>query len=173
MYVRQMQKHDEDWLLKIIGEYNLNEPSFRSRDYVKVIDSDVGGEPCGIGRLYHYTYDDRNYVKFAQILVFDGYNETQVLARIYKALFEKALDYGASNAYVVAEELPEVPFDFEECDPECEEVLVDEGYDYPSSPRLFRADVFEALDEKTEEEQLSELAEEFGYDDDTTTKYSL
>jgi hypothetical protein len=163
MYVRQMRKGDEAWLLSKFEEMELDDPAFRSRDYVLAIDAD--GDTCGFGRVYRYT-DGAPHVRLANIETFGSCDADHTRARIFEALFEKAFEYECEVAYIVADDEPAVPFEFEECNPEAVDVAFD------VEERLFVADVYAVLGEETEEEKLQSLADEFGYEN-ATTKYSI
>lgn len=173
MHVRQMRNSDEEWLLTKLEEYGVDDAQFRSRDYVLTVNSDNSGERTGFGRIYRHQPDGGEpYAQFANVITL-GTEESRIQSLILRKLFKKALEYDCQTVYVIGTELGQTSsFDFELCESnEVPHLIADTSTD---SDKVFKADVFDALDKKTEDERLSELADEFGYDEDeTTTKYSI
>jgi N-acetylglutamate synthase-like GNAT family acetyltransferase len=102
MYVRGAKKHEEVWLLDRLDEFEFEDPSFRSRDYVFAVDEETR-ERAGFGRLRVHTSDPK-VCEFTNVGVFDGWRDQGVGAHIVERLVELASDQGFETGYALTGE---------------------------------------------------------------------
>ena len=102
MYVRGAKKHEEVWLLDRLDEFEFEDPSFRSRDYVFAVDEQTR-ERAGFGRLRVHT-SDPPVCEFTNVGVFGGWRDQGVGAHIFERLVELARDQEFETGYALTEE---------------------------------------------------------------------
>jgi len=197
MYVRDAKNREEVWLLDRIEELALNDPAFRSRDYVVAID-ETTGEKAGFGRIrIHRT--DPEVCELTTIGVLPEWRRQGVGAHVIERLIEHAKDHSFSTVYALASEVEYLTqFGFEPLDrsklPEPLETrlerLIEEeddviglridtdGFEMPERLReafklAGRRDPDEGSDDGDDvAKEAAVLREEFGIDpEETTYKY--
>jgi len=161
MYVRQAWNSDEDWILNKLEELEVSDEGFRSRDYVLALREN--DSKCGIGRLD--IHEDYCIIEFVNI--FKDINQSECLNKIVKSLIKKASEEDFDTVFYIGEESPS---DYFEMDTVSED---DVPFETTTEDEIYEMDVKKTLGIKTSEERIEELAEEFGYDDDVSTKYSI
>ena len=183
MYVRGAKKHEEVWLLDRLDEFQFEDPSFRSRDYVFAVD-ERSRERAGFGRLRVHT-SDPPVCEFTNVGVFDGWRDQGVGAHILERLVELARDQEFDTGYALTEEgeyLLQLGFERVRADdlPDPLPERLDAVHEYAPDAVPFRLDFskFEvpgrlrqrfsdADDEESTEPE--ETAEDFGIDPDSAT----
>lgn len=103
MYVRAAKNREEVWLLDRIEQLDLDDPAFRSRDYVVAID-ETTGEKAGFGRLRIHPGEDE-VCELTAIGVLPEWREQGVGAHVIERLLEHAKDQGFEKVYVLTEEV--------------------------------------------------------------------
>lgn len=97
-----MKKHEEVWLLDQLEELGMEDPAFRSRDYVVALNDDR--EKVGFGRLRTHTEEGRPVCELTNIGVLDAYRGEGVGARIVEALVENAAEQEFEAVYSLTPE---------------------------------------------------------------------
>jgi N-acetylglutamate synthase-like GNAT family acetyltransferase len=190
MYVRDAKNRDEVWLLDHIEELGLDDPAFRSRDYVVALD-ERSGEKAGFGRYRVHKTGDGEVCEIAVVGTLPSWRGQGVGAHVVERLVEEARDMGFEVVYSVTDEAGYcIQFGFE--------TVPAEALPPPLADRLatvreesdavgLRLDVsaFEmpgrlrerfkyaaAGEQPADEEESEESPEDFGIDpDDATYKY--
>lgn len=115
MEIRPVKKHEEVWLLDTLEELGMEDPAFRSRDYVVALDD--AGEKVGFGRLRTHTEEGRPVCELTNVGVLEEYRDRGIGARIVATLVENADEQGFEEVYSLTPE-PDylAQFGFEEID---------------------------------------------------------
>ncbi|MFB6138030.1 MAG: GNAT family N-acetyltransferase [Halobacteriaceae archaeon] len=189
MYVRGAKKREEVWLLDRLEELGIDDPAFRSRDYVVALDEETG-EKAGFGRLrVHTAEDDSEVCELTAIGTLAEWREQGVGAHVVERLVEMARDKGFDELYACTQnggyltqfgfepipesELPEPLGErlaaVRERDPEAVPLRLDtDAFTMPPRHR----ERFKAADTGEETEEVQETPEDFGIDpDEATYKY--
>ncbi|MFB6253940.1 MAG: GNAT family N-acetyltransferase [Halobacteriaceae archaeon] len=185
MYVRGAKNREEVWLLDKLDELGLQDPAFRSRDYVVALD-ETTGEKAGFGRIRLHK-NDTTVCEFMAIGVLEEWRGQGVGAHIVERLVELARDQGFEFGYILTTEggyfsqfgfnaisVEELP---DQLRPRYEDVKEHKGDDaIPmrlklsdfSFPERFREEFKQAGSEETPEDDEEE-PEDFGIDTDSAT----
>ncbi|ELZ70415.1 acetyltransferase [Haloferax prahovense DSM 18310] len=188
MYVRDAKNRDEVWLLDSLEELGLDDGSFRSRDYVIALDEE-SGEKAGFGRIrVHKT--DEPFCEVTCVGVSERWRGQGVGAHVVERLvdraaaeeFETVYGFTSDHGYcaqfgfeaVDAEDLPAGPrrrLDrVREVDGDAIALRLDrEAF---SMPERFRERFKVAAPASAGDAEPELTAEDFGYDEETPTKYS-
>ncbi|UWG47393.1 Acetyltransferase (GNAT family) [Halanaeroarchaeum sp. HSR-CO] len=97
MYVREAKKREEVWLLDRLEEFGIDDPAFRSRDYVIALDEDAGRK-VGFGRFRVHSTDPE-FCEVTAIGVLDAWQDRGVGAHILQRLVEIANERGFDTVY--------------------------------------------------------------------------
>lgn len=101
MYVRDAKNREEVWLLDRLDELGLDDPAFRSRDYVVALDESTGGK-AGFGRIRIHTGTDGGEVcEVTAVGVLPGWRNQGVGAHVVERLVESAQDQGFETVYAL------------------------------------------------------------------------
>ncbi|WP_411963500.1 GNAT family N-acetyltransferase [Haloferax sp. YSMS24] len=189
MYVRDAKNRDEAWLLDALEDLELDDTAFRSRDYVIALDEETN-EKAGFGRIRVHKGDE-SFCEITCVGVPERWRKQGVGAHVVERLVDRALAegfdtvYGFSSAYryctqfgfdpVDASDLPDrVNTRFEQVkagDDDAIAVRIDT--DEFTMPDELRERFKVASPAPSPDETEPELsAEDFGYDEETPTKYS-
>ena len=192
MYVRDAKNRDEVWLLDRIEEAELDDPAFRSRDYVIALDEETSRK-AGFGRIRVHTVDAGEFCELAFVYTLAPWRQQGVGAHIIERLVAEAGDGGHDTVYTFTRQPGYFsPFGFEPREaadlPEAvrdrlETVREERGNDVIalqvdvdgfSVPEEFR-DRFKAAspaDDPEDGETVEESAKDFGIDpSEATYKY--
>lgn len=190
MYVRDAKNREEVWLLDHIEEMDLDDASFRSRDYVVAVDEETG-EKGGFGRFRVHKLESGEFCEITGIGVLPEWRSQGVGAHVVERLVEYARDEGFEDVYsftetvdylqqfgfqpVPTEELPEHVRErleaARESQPDAVALTVDvDAFEVPDElRRRFKRAGPEEVDQEPEE-----TAEDFGIDpDEATYKYDI
>jgi len=192
MYVRDAKNRDEVWLLDRIEEAELDDPAFRSRDYVIALDEETARK-AGFGRIRVHKTDAGEFCELAFVYTLPPWRQQGVGAHIIERLVAEAGDSSHETVYTFTRQPSYfTPFGFE---PEAAADLADPVRDRLETVRAGRGDDVIALrirvDEFTVPEEyrerfktaspaddpedgktVEETAEDFGIDpSEATYKY--
>lgn len=104
MYVRDAKNREEVWLLDQIEAMELDDTTFRSRDYVVAID-ETSGAKAGFGRIrVHKVEDGQNICELTSIGVLEGWRGQGVGAHVIERLLDYASDDGFETVYALTSE---------------------------------------------------------------------
>ena len=192
MYVRDAKNRDEVWLLDRIEEADIDDPAFRSRDYVIALDEDTSRK-AGLGRIRVHKTDVGNFCELAFVYTLPPWRQQGVGAHILERLVAEAGDDGYQTVYTFTQQPAYfTPFGFEPQEradlPEpvtdrLETVREERGDDVIalavhaddfSVPETFRERFKSAspADDPEDGETVEESAEDFGIDpSEATYKY--
>jgi N-acetylglutamate synthase-like GNAT family acetyltransferase len=98
MYVRDAKNRDEVWLLDRIEEAELDDPAFRSRDYVIALDEETSRK-AGFGRIRVHTVDAGEFCELAFVYTLAPWRQQGVGAHIIERLVAEAGDGGNDTVY--------------------------------------------------------------------------
>jgi len=113
MYVRDAKNRDEVWLLEKIEEAELDDPAFRSRDYVIALDEDTSRK-AGFGRIRVHTTDAAEFCELAFVYTLPPWRQQGVGAHIIERLVAEAGDDGHETVYTFTRQPSYfTPFGFE------------------------------------------------------------
>lgn len=98
MYVRDAKNRDEVWLLDRIEEAELDDPAFRSRDYVIALDEETSRK-AGFGRIRVHTVDVGEFCELAFVYTLAPWRQQGVGAHIIERLVAEAGDGGHDTVY--------------------------------------------------------------------------
>ena len=98
MYVRDAKNRDEVWLLDRIEEAELDDPAFRSRDYVIALDEETSRK-AGFGRIRVHTVDAGEFCELAFVYTLAPWRQQGVGAHIIERLVAEAGDGGHDTVY--------------------------------------------------------------------------
>ncbi|ELZ98838.1 acetyltransferase [Haloferax mucosum ATCC BAA-1512] len=188
MYVRDAKNRDEVWLLDSLEELGLDDGSFRSRDYVVALDEE-SNQKAGFGRIRVHKGDDP-FCEVACVGVPARWRGQGVGAHVVERLLDRASAEGFDTVYgFTSEHTYCAQFGFEaldasdlpeniagrlevvrETDPDAIALRLDrESFTMPDRLRE-RFKVAAPAESDASEPELT--AEDFGYDEETPTKYS-
>ena len=192
MYVRDAKNRDEVWLLDRIEEADIDDPAFRSRDYVIALDEGTSRK-AGFGRIRVHKTDAGNFCELAFVYTLPPWRQQGVGAHILERLVAEAGDDGYGTVYTFTRQAAYfTPFGFEPQEradlPEpvtdrLETVREERGDDVIalsvhaddfSIPEAFRERFKSAspADDPEDGETVEESAEDFGIDpSEATYKY--
>ena len=192
MYVRDAKNRDEVWLLDRIEEADIDDPAFRSRDYVIALDEETSRK-AGFGRIRVHKTDAGNFCELAFVYTLPPWRQQGVGAHILERLVAEAGDDGYQTVYTFTQQPAYfTPFGFEPQEradlPEpvtdrLETVREERGDDVIalsahaddfSVPETFRERFKSAspADDPEDGETVEESAEDFGIDpSEATYKY--
>ena len=192
MYVRDAKNRDEVWLLDRIEEADIDDPAFRSRDYVIALDEETSRK-AGFGRIRVHKTDAGNFCELAFVYTLPPWRQQGVGAHILERLVAEAGDDGYETVYTFTQQPAYfTPFGFEPQEsadlPEpvtdrLETVREERGDDVIalsahaddfSVPETFRERFKSAspADDPEDGETVEESAEDFGIDpSEATYKY--
>ncbi|MFA1611373.1 GNAT family N-acetyltransferase [Halobellus rubicundus] len=113
MYVRDAKNRDEVWLLDRIEEADIDDPAFRSRDYVIALDEETSRK-AGFGRIRVHKTDAGNFCELAFVYTLPPWRQQGVAAHVIERLVAEASDEGYDTVYTFTRQ-PEyfTPFGFE------------------------------------------------------------
>lgn len=196
MYVREAKNREEVWLLDRLDELGLEDPAFRSRDYVVAVE-EVDNEKAGFGRIRVHP-GEPEVCEMTAIGVLPEWRGQGVGAHVIERLVDHASDQGFDTVFVITEEVEYLtqfgfePIDGNDLPAPIRERLEDRREEAPDAIGL-RLDVAafemperlreafkmadkhepdESAEGPDEGEELDELVEEFGIDpDEATYKY--
>ncbi|QIB74555.1 GNAT family N-acetyltransferase [Halogeometricum borinquense] len=191
MYVRDAKNREEVWLLDRIEESGLEDPAFRSRDYVIALDEGTNTK-AGFGRIRVHKDEGEEWCELAFVFTLPAWRDQGVGAHVVERLLTKASDEEFDRVYTFTVE-PDyfLTFGFKPVDsddlPEIlqerlETVREERGEDAIAmriQPGRFRMpdELREQFKRATpadapDEVQIEETAEDFGIDpEETTYKY--
>lgn len=113
MYVRDAKNRDEVWLLDRIEEAELDDPAFRSRDYVIALDEETSRK-AGFGRTRVHTTDSEEFCELAFVYTLAPWRQQGVGAHIIERLVAEAGDDGHETVYTFTRQPSYfTPFGFE------------------------------------------------------------
>lgn len=183
MYVREAKNREEVWLLDRLDEFGIEDPAFRSRDYVIAFDEDAGRK-VGFGRFrVHAT--DPEFCEVTAVGVLEDWQEQGVGAHILERLVELAHERGFDSVFAFTSLTDYVEqFGFEEVSEESltepqrdrlETVLADA--DPAAVPLRVVVEEFSIPDrlrrrfagDEDEEDEPEETPEDFGIDPESAT----
>jgi N-acetylglutamate synthase-like GNAT family acetyltransferase len=98
MYVRDAKNRDEVWLLEMLDEMGLDDPSFRSRDYVIAVD-EASDERAGFGRIRVHKTDEGEYCELTCVGTPEEWRGQGVGAHVVERLAKIARDKGFDRVY--------------------------------------------------------------------------
>lgn len=162
MNVRPAENRDEAWLLDKLEELDIQDTGFRSRDYV-IAYSPKTDDPCGVGRVRYHNLDNETVCELDNLVVFPDYQGQSPLPAIVRELASMANDEGISTVYH-----PSPP---QELDALGGDNCSGERFGIDKEVLVFDVDTLRNTEGSAE--NLDELADEFGYDEETSTKYSI
>ncbi|MFB6251297.1 MAG: GNAT family N-acetyltransferase [Halobellus sp.] len=193
MYVRDAKNRDEVWLLDRIEEADIDDPAFRSRDYVIALDEETSRK-AGFGRIRVHKTDSGEFCELAFVYTLPPWRQQGVAAHVIERLVSEASDEGYDTVYTFTRQPSYfTPFNFEPREtgalPESvrqrlETVRKERGEDVIAMsvhadefivPSRFR-ERFKSASPADEPEEgevpIEETAEDFGIDaDEATYKY--
>ncbi|MFB6090473.1 MAG: GNAT family N-acetyltransferase [Halobellus sp.] len=113
MYVRDAKNRDEVWLLDRIEEADIDDPAFRSRDYVIALDEETSRK-AGFGRIRVHKTEAGNFCELAFVYTLPPWRQQGVAAHVIERLVAEAADEGYETVYTFTRQ-PEyfTPFGFE------------------------------------------------------------
>lgn len=192
MYVRDAKNRDEVWLLDRIEEAELDDPAFRSRDYVIALDEETSRK-AGFGRIRVHKTDAGEFCELAFVYTLPPWRQQGVGAHIVERLVAEAGDDGHGTVYTFTRQPSYfTPFGFEPQDAadlpgpvvdRLETVRAERGDDVIALrvdgeaftvPETFRERFKTAApaDDPEDGETVEESAEDFGIDpSEATYKY--
>ncbi|KAB1188381.1 MULTISPECIES: GNAT family N-acetyltransferase [Haloferax] len=189
MYVRDAKNRDEAWLLDALEDLELDDGAFRSRDYVIALDEETN-EKAGFGRIRVHKGDE-SFCEITCVGVPERWRGQGVGAHVIERLVDRATAegydtvYGFSSAHrycmqfgfdpVDAADLSErVERRFEQVKSrDADAIAVRLSNDEFMMPDRLRERFKVATPASSADEAEPELtAEDFGYDEETPTKYS-
>ena len=103
MYVRDAKNREEVWLLDRLDQLGIEDPAFRSRDYVISID-ETSGEKAGFGRIRIHP-GDPEVCELAAVGVLPEWRDQGVGAHVIERLIAHAGDAGFDELYVVTDQI--------------------------------------------------------------------
>ena len=113
MYVRDAKNRDEVWLLDRIEEADIDDPAFRSRDYVIALDEETSRK-AGFGRIRVHKTDAGNFCELAFVYTLPPWRQQGVGAHILERLVAEAGDDGYETVYTFTQQPAYfTPFGFE------------------------------------------------------------
>ena len=113
MYVRDAKNRDEVWLLDRIEEADIDDPAFRSRDYVIALDEETSRK-AGFGRIRVHKTDAGNFCELAFVYTLPPWRQQGVGAHILERLVAEAGDDGYQTVYTFTQQPAYfTPFGFE------------------------------------------------------------
>ncbi|WP_416839762.1 GNAT family N-acetyltransferase [Haloferax sp. DFSO52] len=189
MYVRDAKNRDEAWLLDALEDVGLDDAAFRSRDYVIALDEE-SNEKAGFGR-FRVHKGDESFCEITCVGVLEHWRGQGVGAHVIERVVDRAVAegydtvYSFSSAYrycvqfgfdaIDASALPDtVRSRFEQVkSKDADAIAVRLDAEEFTMPERLR-DRFKVASPKSgDEEAEPELtAEDFGFDEETPTKYS-
>ena len=187
MYVRDAKNRDEVWLLDRIEEADIDDPAFRSRDYVIALDEETSRK-AGFGRIrVHKPDDSEDICELTSIGVIENWRGQGVGAHVVERLVEYAGDEGFDTVYALTGErsylaqfgfqriaesdLPAVLQDRlaakrDGSDPDAVPLSIDiAAFQLPDRLR----EAFKRAPDGREDADTEELPEDFGIDPDSAT----
>ncbi len=102
MYVRNAKNRDEAWLLDRLEELPIDDPAFRSRDYVIAVD-ETSNTRAGFGRIRVHKAEDQAACELTAIGVVPGWRSQGVGAHIIERLLALATDAGFETVYAFSD----------------------------------------------------------------------
>lgn len=162
MYVRRARNADEAWLLDELDTLGIHDAGFRSRDYAIAMDPE-SGDPCGAGRVRYHDNGREVFAELVNLVSFEGYQGPSPIPDLIKELAAMAAEeHDVERLFATdpSEALESLGGEWKQTG----EFDVDEIL-------MFSVDEFVESDDDTGD-SIEELADEFGYDEDTTTKYN-
>ncbi len=194
MYVREAKNREEVWLLDRIEQLDLDDPAFRSRDYVVAVD-ETTGDKAGFGRIRIHP-GEPEVCELTSIGVLPEWREQGVGAHVIERLLDHASDQGFATVYSLTSEVayltqfgfepierselpPQLRDRLEERRKQDEDIigLIIEVGDFTMPAHLREAFKLAGRHDPEEEDdvsedEVSELRDEFGIDpEETTYKY--
>ncbi|WP_144902951.1 GNAT family N-acetyltransferase [Halobellus captivus] len=188
MYVRDAKNRDEVWLLDRIEDADIDDPAFRSRDYVIALDEDTSRK-AGFGRIRVHKTEAGEFCELAFVYTLPPWRQQGVGAHVIERLVGQASDEGYDAVYTFTRQPAYfTPFGFEPQDTgslpdpvasRLAEVREERGDDVIAM-RVRAAD-FEVPDsfrerfkqaspaDKREGDSVEETAEDFGIDPSKAT----
>lgn len=103
MYVREAKNREEVWLLDRIEQMDLDDPAFRSRDYVVAVDETTGNK-AGFGRIRIHQ-GDPEVCELTSIGVLPEWREQGVGAHVIERLLDHASDQGFETVYALTSQV--------------------------------------------------------------------
>ncbi|MFC6874746.1 GNAT family N-acetyltransferase [Halobellus marinus] len=192
MYVRDAKNRDEVWLLDRIEEADIDDPAFRSRDYVIALDEETSRK-AGFGRIRVHKTDEGEFCELAFVYTLAEWRQQGVGAHVMERLVDEASDEGYETVYTFTRQPSYfTPFGFEPrevtdlpapVEERLEAVRETRGDDVIAMavnaadfdvPETFRERFKNAspADEPEEGDNVEETAEDFGIDpSEATYKY--
>ncbi|KAB1194201.1 GNAT family N-acetyltransferase [Haloferax sp. MBLA0076] len=189
MYVRDAKNRDEAWLLDALEDLELDDGAFRSRDYVIALDEETN-EKAGFGRIRVHKGDE-SFCEITCVGVPERWRNQGVGAHVVERLVDRATAEGFDTVYgfssehrycmqfgfdpVDAADLPDrVETRYEQVKARDSDAIAVrlENDEFMMSDRArerFKVATPAPSGDDTEPELT---AEDFGYDEETPTKYS-
>ena len=113
MYVRDAKNRDEVWLLDRIEEADIDDPAFRSRDYVIALDEETSRK-AGFGRIRVHKTEAGNFCELAFVYTLPPWRQQGVGAHVIERLVAEASDEGYETVYTFTRQPSYfTPFGFE------------------------------------------------------------
>ncbi|RLM88106.1 GNAT family N-acetyltransferase [Halobellus sp. Atlit-38R] len=113
MYVRDAKNRDEVWLLDRIEEAEIDDPAFRSRDYVIALDEE-SSRKAGFGRIRVHKTEAGNFCELAFVYTLPPWRQQGVAAHVIERLVAEAGDEGYETVYTFTRQPSYfTPFNFE------------------------------------------------------------
>jgi N-acetylglutamate synthase-like GNAT family acetyltransferase len=113
MYVRDAKNRDEVWLLDRIEEADIDDPAFRSRDYVIALDEETSRK-AGFGRIRVHKTEAGEFCELAFVYTLPPWRQQGVGAHIIERLVAEAGDDDHETVYTFTRQPSYfTPFGFE------------------------------------------------------------
>jgi N-acetylglutamate synthase-like GNAT family acetyltransferase len=103
MYVRDAKNRDEAWLLDWIEEAEIEDPAFRSRDYVVALNEETSRK-AGFGRIRSHNEDNRTFCELAIVYTLPMWRNQGVGAHVVERLIAEAADEQHERVYTFTTE---------------------------------------------------------------------
>ncbi|MFC7045077.1 GNAT family N-acetyltransferase [Halobacteriaceae archaeon GCM10025711] len=187
MYVRDAKKREEVWLLDRIEEMGLDDPAFRSRDYV-IAEDEQDGRKVGFGRIRIHKGEGDPACELTAVGTLASWRRQGVAAHVVERLTEKSRDEGFDDLYAMTSETsylrqfgfatidaadlpanlrPRLEEIRESVDPEAVPMVV--AVDEFQMPRRLRERFKDAGEQAEEDAEPEERPEDFGIDPNSAT----
>ena len=103
MYVRDAKNRDEAWLLDWIEEAEIEDPAFRSRDYVIALNEETSRK-AGFGRIRNHSGDSGTFCELTVLFTLPMWRNQGVGAHVIERLVAEAADGQYETVYVFTTE---------------------------------------------------------------------
>lgn len=102
MFTRQARKNEEVWLMEQIEERNLDDESFRSREYTFLFDEDTKQRPMAFGRArVHRDSDNPDWGEFTSLATNSDMSLPQLLPQLIHGLNDRVRNEGLDDTHTI------------------------------------------------------------------------